>query len=324
MPAVARPQTDDGETLIRINIPGPQALPFLPIDLIPLLNFDREMGGRLVVRYKTSGVHAIEDVLAGNADFAALGFSTLPVLAARGKDVVAISPLSGRTPPLGVIVRKDLANAIRGLRDMKGRTIATSTGSINSRTYLQMAALVVLRAHGVAGHQVRWLAAGQNWDSLSGALISKAADAVFCEEPFTSRLVRNGLGVLLTDLTDPRVAARIPGLGHVRTAVATTRAMAHRHPEKVELFVRMLRRSLVWVQSSPPELVAEKAGAGTAEERQERADLLRKMPGIYNADGRFSEPQIAATDIFLRAAAPDMKLAAAVSLIDDRWAGSRR
>jgi NitT/TauT family transport system substrate-binding protein len=325
LPAVVRAHSATGsETLIRINIPGPKSLPFLPIDLIPALNFDREVGARLAIRYQPSGIHAIEDVLAGNADLAALGFSTLPVLHAKGKDVVAISPLSGRTPPVAIVVRKDLAGSIRRIADLKGRTIGTSTGSANSKTYLQMAAQSVLSSNGVGPDQVRWLPTAQNWESISGALISKATDAVFCEEPFSSRAVRNKLGFVLIDLTDPKVAGQVPGLDHIRTAICTSRALVQAQPQKYEQFVRMLRRSLVWIQATPADQVAQRAPATTAEERQEIAALLKKMPGIYNPDGRFSVPQIAETDVFLRTAMPEMKLVPADSLIDDRWAGRRK
>jgi NitT/TauT family transport system substrate-binding protein len=324
LPALARAQTSGGEPVIRINIPGPNSLPFLPIDLIPILGFDREIGARLAIRYQASGIRAIEDVLAGNAELAALGFSTLPVLHAKGKDVVAISPLSGRTPPVAIIVRKDLAGSIRRIADLRGRTIGTSTGSINSKTYLQMAAQSVLANNGVGPDQVRWLPTAQNWESISGALLSKAADVVFCEEPFSSRAVKQKLGVTLVDLTDPKVAAQIPGLDHVRTAICTTRALVQGQPQKLELFVRMLRRTLVWIQATPAEQVAQRAPAASAEERQEIAALLKKMPGIYSPDGRFVAAQIAETDVFLRAAMPELKLTPADSMIDPRWAGLRR
>lgn len=323
LPVAVRAETVSAETVIRINVPGPNALPFLPIDLIQALNFDREVGVRLAVRYQPSGIRAIEDVLAGNADMAALGFATLPVLHAKGKDVVAISPLSGRMPPISIIVRKDLAAAIRRVADLRGRTIGTSTGSVNSRTFLQMTAQTMLSANGVGPDQVRWLPTAQNWDSISGALISKAADAVVCEEPFSSRAIRSRVGVVLVELTDPKVAARIPGLNHIRTAICTTRTLVQAQPQKLELFVRMLRRTLVWIQSTPPEQVAQRAPVDTSEERHEIAVLLKKMPGIFSPDGRFSMPQIAETDVFLRSAMPTLKLAPANELIDARWAGQR-
>ena len=82
---------DAGSRLIRINLPGPRSLPFLPLELIPRLGFDRELGVRLQLRYMTSGVLAAEDMLAGNAGFAAHGFPILTTLRAKGKSAVAVA-----------------------------------------------------------------------------------------------------------------------------------------------------------------------------------------------------------------------------------------
>jgi hypothetical protein len=44
---------------------------------------------------------------------------------------------------------------------------------------------------------IRWLPSGQNWEGASGALVSKAADAVLCEQPFPTRLLRTGLAEVM-------------------------------------------------------------------------------------------------------------------------------
>lgn len=88
--------------LIRINIPGPHLLPFLPIELIPRLGYDRALGVQLAIRYMPSGVQALENVLAGDAAFAGVGFSVMPNFAVQGKPVVALATLSSGTPPYAV------------------------------------------------------------------------------------------------------------------------------------------------------------------------------------------------------------------------------
>lgn len=74
-----------GLTLIRINIPGPHLLPYLPVELIPILGIDQALGAQLAIRYMPSGVLALENVLAGDAHFAGVGFSVMPTFAAKGK-----------------------------------------------------------------------------------------------------------------------------------------------------------------------------------------------------------------------------------------------
>jgi ABC-type nitrate/sulfonate/bicarbonate transport system substrate-binding protein len=329
LPRMGIAQQNQGATAnpmqIRLNLPGPGSLPFLPLELIPALGFDAEMGTRLLLRYHPSGIRALEDMFIGNADFAALGFPTLPVLHAKGKDAVAIAPISGTQHTFHMIVRKDLAGTITRLQDLKGHTIGVSTGSPNSKTYMQMLTEILLGAHGVGNHQIRWLATGQNWESASGALISKAADAVFCEQPFPTRLIRAGLGVSLADLSDARINAKVAGVDALRSIIATSRALLHQPegPNKADLMVRMLRRSLVWLQSTSPETVARHAVVRAEEEREDIAILLKKTPGIYSTDARFITRQIETTDQFLRAAQSDMKLVPAAGLVDDRWAGRK-
>jgi len=329
LPGMGIAQQNQGATAsqvqIRLNLPGPGSLPFLPLELIPALGFDAEMGARLLLRYHPSGIRALEDMSIGNADFAALGFPTLPVLHAKGKDVVAIAPISGTQHTFQMILRKDLAGKITRLQDLKGHTIGISVGSPNSKTYMQMLAEILLGAYGVGNHQIRWLATGQNWESASGALISKAADAVFCEQPFPTRLIRAGLGVSLADLSDPRINAKVAGVDALRSVIVTSRALLHQAygANKADLMVRMLRRALVWLQSTPPETVARHAVVRAEEEREDIAILLKKTPGIYSTDARFITRQIETTDLFLRATHSDTRLAPAANLVDDRWAGRK-
>lgn len=311
---------------IRLNLPGPGSLAFLPLELIPALGFDTEMGARLLLRFHASGIRALEDMLSGNADFTALGFPTLPILNARGKDVVAIAPISGTRQTFQLILRKDLAGKIKRIEDLKGGTIGVSTGSPNSKTYMQMLTEILLGAHGIGNHQIRWLPSGQNWESLSGALISKAADAVMCEQPFSTRLIRSGLGISLADMNDPRLQSRMAGIDALRNCLAASRA--HLSPPegqaKADLMVRMLRRTLVWLQTTPPATVAQHATVQSEEDREDISSLLKKMPGIYSPDARFIAKQIDATDQFLRATHVGMNLPAAQTAIDDRWAGRKK
>lgn len=314
------------DVIVRVNLPGPGSLPFLPLELIPALGFDREMGARLMLRYHPSGIRALEDALVGNADFAALGFPTLPVLKSRGKDVVGIAPIAGVQHTFQVLVRQDLAGSIKRLEDLRGRTIGVSTGSTNSKTYMQMLMEILLASHGVRASEIRWLGTGQNWESISGALISKAADAVLCEQPFPQRLVKEGLGVTVTDLNDPQLRAKVTGIDALRSVIATGRQLLSR-PEgqlKAELMVRMLRRTLVWLQTTAPEAVAGYAQPQDGAQREEIATILRKTPRIYSTDARFIATQVGMADVFLKAAlgnaAPPMP---ASSLVDDRWAGRR-
>jgi NitT/TauT family transport system substrate-binding protein len=190
---------------------------------------------------------------------------------------------------------------------------------------MQMMAEIVLQAHGVGSQQVRWLPTGQNWESASGAFISQAADALFCEQPFPNRLLREGLGVTLLDLSDKRTHAGLAGVNALRSVVATARMLLGQPDgqRKADLMVRMMQRTLVWLRAATPQAVAKQANMRSRQEQLDITDLLTKTPLIYSADARFNMRQVQDTDVFLRATQSDTVLGPATNHIDSRWSGQR-
>jgi NitT/TauT family transport system substrate-binding protein len=313
-----------GGTLIRINIPGPRALPFLPIELIVALGIDRALGAQLQIRYFPSGVRALEDALAGNAQFAGLGFSVLPVFAVKGQKVLAVAPLSGAILPYAFLVRKDLAGRVRKPADLRGLSIGVSVGSVTSKTYLQMAAELTLSSYGVGPTEVRWVPMAQNIDGVFGALASQVVDAVFCEEPFVTNLLNRDAARVLIDVADPRVAARIPGANHLRAMIATSADFARENPQQAELMAKMLQRVLVWMRSATPEKMVAQLGVMDDTERRELISVLTRLPGMYSPDGRFVRQQVDAAKQFLLAAKAPVPADLDIhSLVMYQWSGHK-
>lgn len=315
---------ESSESLIRINIPGPGALPFLPIELIPQLGIDRALGAHLQIRHFSSGVRALEDALAGNAPFAGLGFSVLPVFAAKGQKVLAVAPLSGKVLPCACMVRKDLAGRIRKPADLRGSSIGVSAGSVNSKTYLQMAAELTLASYGVGSTEVRWVPMAQNIDGVFGSLAGQVVDAVFCEEPFVSNLLARNAAEVLINVADPRVAGRIPGANHLRAMVSTSAEYARDNPRQVEMMAHMVQRVFAWMHAATSEKIVAQLGMADEGERRELIGVLKRTPGMYSADGRFVRQQVEATRQFLLAAnAPVPANLDIHSLVMYQWSGNK-
>lgn len=313
----------DGPLDLRIAIAGPHSLPFLPIELIPLLGQDRALGARLSIRYFPSGVRALEDVAAGNAHFAGTGFTVVPAFAAAGKPMVALAPLGGALPPFALLVRTDLKNHIRKMADLRGHVIGISAGSPSSKTYLQVLAEMLLASHGVKADEVRWVATAQNLDGQHGALAGRAVDALFCEETFSSNLLRRGLAYRLVDFHDPAVRARVPHDRHLRWVVAAGRELVQQDPRRAEIMVRLLQHALTWIRNASPKAIAARLGIENEDERRDIETALTRNPDLYSADGRFSRRQIDETRDFMQAANLALPAGGLDSLIIDRWAGSK-
>ena len=312
---------ESGPHLIRLNLPGPRSLPFLPLELIPRLGFDRELGIRLQLRYFTSGVLAAEDMLAGNAGFAAHGFPILATLRAKGRAAVAVAALSGRDTPRALLVRTDLVRRIKRVEDLKGTSIGASSGSVNSKTYLQMLGEQVLGLHGVAAGEVRWVPMAQNWDSVRSVLVSRSADAVLCEEPFLSRAVDAGLARVLLHFNELQGVRRLPGEGHLRAVITAPQAGIGEAERDGRTLLQMLNKVLAWMAKASPGRIVEQLGIEDAAERSELVRLLSRYSDLFPRDPRFDAAAIAATGTLLVALGLLDQPAAVGSLIDARWTG---
>jgi NitT/TauT family transport system substrate-binding protein len=223
-----------------------------------------------------------------------------------------------------VVVRAPLRGTVHTLADLKGRSVGVSVGSPKSKTYLQSMAELVMADGGVQPDQVRWVGTGQNIEGQVGALAGEVVDAVFCEEPFSSALVRRGVGFVLADLRDAALASRVPGAGHLRAVIAARGALVAQDPQRVALMVQMLQRALAWMRRQKPEAIVDRLDIADAPDRYDRIAALKNSPRMFASDTRFSRAQIEATRAFLRAGgdttAESFDLA---RVVVDTWAGSR-
>lgn len=318
--AAWRPLHAAGGEVIRINIPGPLLMPYFPLELIPILGIDRELETRLSIRYLPSGVLAAEDMLAGNADFAGTGLPILPNFISRGKDITAIAVLSSGAPPYGIVVRKALARKIRSIRDLRGHSLGVPMGSTSTKTYLQLLAEHWVEAHGVKPEEVRWTPVTQNHEGAHGALAGEIVDAVFCEEPTSTTLVREGLGVQIASLSDPRNPVQLPGRNHIRAVLAAAPRTLNTRPEIARKMVRMLQRALKWINESPREQIPRRLGISDPTQAADIVNSLARLPNFYSRRGSFDEVEVEATRAFMKAvglAMPEGRDIAAV--IDGRW-----
>ena len=310
---------------IRLNLPGPNSLAFLPLELIPKLGLDKSNGVTLQLRYFPSGVLALQDMLAGNAHFSASGFAVLPATRTMGKRGVAIAALSGSDTPIQLIVREDLAAKIPAIRDLKGRSIGVSTGSTSQKTYLQLKGEAALKAGGVSADSVRWVPMAQNWSSVKGVLDSKSADAVFAEEPFAARLVYEKMGRTLTTTVGAPGREKRADFGHFRAVVSVSAENLQALNQERRILLKLVGATLDFLgRSKPEEIIAVMAITDRAE-KEVLVATLAHYKNLFAKTPAFPEAQRQATAASLQELGiiQSNNPAELAQFIDDAW-GDRR
>lgn len=304
--------------------PGPASAVSLIPELAVKIGADKAEGLALRIRFVDGGGVAIRELYNGNAQFGVFGAPAAMRENLAGPRLVALAALEDRVL-LSVMVRSDLRDSVRRIQDLRGRVLGIHSNSIATRTTGQQFADLALRRSDVSPDAVRYVAAGQSYETLSSMLRSRLADAVVAEEPFGVRLAQEGLAWPLFRIGHAEDPRTLPGVGLLRGTLICPRALVETQPRLAERAVRAMLRTLAWRREQSPQAVVEALGLVGAEAQSFLA-MLQEHPQQYSPDGRFSEAQIAQTDVFFRESAGQSAAArryAFDSMIVDRWSGRK-
>lgn len=310
---------------IVVSAPGPRNISYLPVDLIPAIKADEEEGINIQILHTGGGAVALNNMVSKNADFAVAGVPAAMSLKSNGGDVVVIAPVND-APLFVLMVRTALKGKVRTISDLRGKVVGVNTSTKFSKTTSQQLAELLLKSGGVSIEDVRIVPAGQSWVEQSSLMISGAADAVMGDEPFASRLQKDGKVFFLAHLAQPETIKGILGTNFLHAALETRSEIIAKEPAKAEKMVRMLKKSLAWMASHTPEQVADALGVKDPVERESLVSALKKYPKSFSKDGKFSTRQLKETDAFFHTSLePGMpgKELSVEQMLDDRWAGRR-
>ncbi|MBF0125855.1 MAG: ABC transporter substrate-binding protein [Magnetococcales bacterium] len=313
-----------GETPIKtvVSVVGPRNLSYLPIDLVPFIQADRDEGIEVQLKHVEGGGLAIKELISRNADFTVVGFPALMSLKAHGGDVVGVAALSDR-PQFVLMVRAALREEVRRIADLKGRIIGVHTSAVNAKTVAQQLLELLLRSDGLQPRDARVISSGQEWAKRIAMLDSGQVDAIVSEEPFASTMLAAGKVFFLVNLAEPETTGNIPGANVLHAALATRPDVLTREPEKVQRLVKALRRSLQWIASHSPAELIEQLRITDAREREQILLCLKKYPRLFSKDGTFSRRQIEETNIFFHTSTPESTAIRMEHLINDQWVGRK-
>lgn len=308
-----------------VAVPGPRNSVSLPLEVAQRLGLDRSTGLPMRLSFVGGGGVAIQELRSRNAEFAVFG---LPAMVranlSGGPRMVALAALDD-LPLYTLVVRSDLRQSVRRIRDLAGRTLGVHSNSLQVKTTSHQLAEFLLRRNDVDPASVRFLAAGQSWETQSAAILSRSVDASMSDEPFATRMEGEGIAFKIFSTGDPKDATSHPGTGFLRAVLVTLQDHAEAAPERCEAAVRVVQRTLAWIGGRQADEIAD-AMSMEGTERQSLIAVAKSYPRQYSADGRISARQLAETELFFRASNPDLPRLSELRLQDmvlDRWAGRR-
>ena len=311
---------------IVVAMPGPNAAPFLPLELMPRIGADQKAGFVLAIRHFGGGPLALKDMLEHNSDFAVLGMPALAGIRLGNPELVSIAAIT-QAPAYVLMVRQDLRKQVRRVADLHGRSIGTHTGSKQGKSTARQIAEYLLIRDGVPSDEVNFVHAGQNLADYSAALQAGQVDAIVVNEPAATLLEKRKLAWRLADLHDRTAAKKYLGGRFLYTQLAASKETLDSQPDKARLLINALRDTLRWMRTHSAHEIVARLELPEGEERWALEQFLAAHKDMYSPDGAFSEEALRNSEAFFHAISGDNPAAARLryaDLIDSRWSGRSR
>lgn len=249
-PAAAAKDAAKKQVDVRLSHAGAQTFR-LPLYVAIQNGYLKDEGINLQVVDTRSGSDAMK-MLAGKA----VELSTGQLLDAvnLNKEGINIQGVALLTNKLGnsIVVRKALAGQIKGMADLKGRTVGvTSVGSGTWQFAVYMGQLA-----GVKKDELNFVPVGTGADAI-GALKSGRVDALSFADPENYQLVATGDAEFLIDMTNAETHQRLIGSSYLNNQIMVSADYAKSNPEAVQGFVNAIQRGLNWANANSTEEVAK-------------------------------------------------------------------
>lgn len=309
---------------VRLALPGPGSAVSLPLELAVTLGLDRSEGINLRLKYVAGGAIAINDIQVSDVEFGVFG---LPAAMAANLDDNRLVALAA-VEDLGlwvIVVRRDLSPHVKKIADLRGKRIGVHSNSFANKTTSYLLARLVLASHGVGEDNVRFVSAGQDWESQIAALQSDSIDAIMTDEPIASRMISENIGYPIFSAVNPIDARETPGVGFLRASLIGRRDRIQSNPTSAQRVVKVINRVLEWMSTHTPDQIADQIGL-KGNDRASFITVSKTYPRQYSRDAKFSSKQLAETDIFFHASETGNELAQNYSvnrMVIDVWAGRK-
>lgn len=306
-----------------VALPGRGNLLFLPLELAKKIGADRKHGIDLELHFMPGGPKAYQYMIDRNCDFSAGGLSALALQRANGKPVKSVVAMS-QVPGYTLLVSSKLKGKVRKVADLKGRLVGVKGYAPGGRSTSQLFSEYIVSNAGLARDSVNFVATGQTFDDQHAALASGAVDALMGDEPFASRMIKEGNAFALADFHDLPTIRRLLGGLFLNSQVATRDDVIANRPELVHKVVATIRTTLEWIASHSAEEISRALELGDPVERDALTATLRRYKSMYSPNGAFSDEQIKTAERFFRATTRGEAGAEALdygSIFEPRWAG---
>jgi NitT/TauT family transport system substrate-binding protein len=237
---------------IKLGVGGAPALYYLPLALTDSLGYFKEQGLNVEINDFKGGSQSLTALVGGSADVVTGAYEHTLRMQAKGQDILAVIEL-GRYPGIALAVKKDRADKIKTIADLKGAKIGvTAPGSSTNMIVWYLMAKV-----GLKPDDASFIGVGAAASAIV-AIQRGEIDAISNVDPVISKLQSTNEVVVLAETRTTEGTTKVLGGPMSAAVLYLKRDFMDKNPNTVQALVNAFYKTLMWLDKATPEQVADK------------------------------------------------------------------
>ena len=237
---------------IKLGVGGAPALYYLPLALTDSLGYFKEQGLSVEINDFKGGSQSLTALVGGSADVVTGAYEHTLRMQAKGQDILAVIEL-GRYPGIALAVKKDRADKIKTIADLKGAKIGvTAPGSSTN-----MIVWYLMAKAGLKPDDASFVGVGASSSAIA-AIQRGEIDAISNVDPVISKLQSTNEVVVLAETRTTEGTTKVLGGPMSAAVLYLKRDFMDKNPNTVQALVNAFYKTLKWLDKATPEQVADK------------------------------------------------------------------
>ena len=280
---------------VKLGVGGAPALYYLPLALADKLGHFKEQGLNVEINDFKGGSQSLMALVGGSADVVTGAYEHTLRMQAKGQDILAVIEL-GRYPGIALAVKKDRADKIKTVADLKGAKIGvTAPGSSTN-----MMVWYLMAKAGLKVDDASFIGVGASASAIA-AIQRGEIDAISNVDPVISKLQSTGEVVVLAETRTTEGTTKVFGGPMSAAVLYLKRDFMAKNPNTVQALVNAFYKTLKWIEKATPEQIADHVPQEYwLGDKALYAAAVKNNLQVYSRDGIVSEGSQKRSIDFLR------------------------
>ncbi|MGU3493568.1 ABC transporter substrate-binding protein [Xanthobacteraceae bacterium A53D] len=259
---------------LTLGVGGKPLLYYLPLTIAERKGFFKDEGLDVSINDFGGGAKSLQALIGGSIDVVTGAYEHTIRMQAKRQDIVSVIEL-GRYPGIVLVVRKDKADKIKTIADLKGAKIGVTAPGSSTNFFVNF----LLAKHGLKPDDVSFVGVGGGASAVA-QMKRGEIDAMANLDPVITKLQGDGDVVVLADTRTVEGNQQIFGGTNPAAVLYLKRDFVEANPITTQKLVNAFYKALKWLETATPEDVAKVVPE----------EYLLGDPGLYVAAVKASKP----------------------------------